>query len=49
MTIQEGDMTLEELSLHMEQFIDEQTILLWEEIAQYNQRKKLYEDSYILA
>jgi hypothetical protein len=45
---EEDDMTMEEFSIHMEQFIHEQAKILGEEIRAYNKKKALYEDSYTL-
>ncbi len=45
---EQGDKTLEELSIHMEQFIHEQGEILRQDIRAYNKKKALYEDSYIL-
>jgi hypothetical protein len=46
---EEKDMTLEEFSIHMEGFIEEQGQILRADIYTYNKQKALYEDSYTIA
>jgi predicted nucleic-acid-binding protein len=46
---EQGDMTIEEFSIHMEGFIEEQAQILRADIHTYNKRKALYEDSYTIA
>ncbi len=46
---QDDDMTLEELDIHMRAYIEEMWDELREDVRQYNLRKKLYEESAVLA
>ncbi len=46
---EQDDMTTDELSVHLDTFIDEQTVLLGQEIRDYNIRKSHYEKDYLVA
>ncbi len=46
---EQDDMTTDELSVHLDTFIDEQTVLLGQEIRDYNIRKSHYEKNYLVA
>lgn len=48
MPIQDDDMTTEELSAHLDAFIEEQAGILEQEIKDYNIRKASYEKDYLV-
>jgi hypothetical protein len=46
---EEDDMTMEELTVHLDAFIEEQAVILGQEIRDYNIRKAHYEKDYLVA